>query len=150
MGHTFTDILIHAVFSTKHREPTISEATAKRLYPYIGGILRAENCSLLAVGGMPDHVHLLMNVHPSKAVAEVLRVVKSRSSGWIHQTFAEHADFAWQAGYGAFSVSQSNREWVMSYIDTQAEHHRTRTFQEEFLELLRRHAIEFDVRYVWD
>lgn len=150
MGHTFTDILIHAVFSTKQRVARITPEVQARMFPYVGGILRAEDCALLAIGGMPDHVHILVLLHPGRAIADVMRVVKSRSSGWVHDTFPGAEEFAWQAGYGAFSVSQSNRARVVQCIETQAEHHRTRTFQEEFLELLRRHEVEFDERYVFD
>ncbi len=150
MGHTFSDVLIHAVFSTKHRRPAITPEIEARMHAYIGGILRAERCSLLAIGGMPDHLHLLVLLHPGVAIAGAMRVVKSRSSGWVHQTFADSPDFDWQDGYGAFSVSQSQRASVARYIERQAEHHRSRDFREEVLELLRRHRVEFDERYVFD
>jgi putative transposase len=121
-----------------------------RLYEYIGGILRAEKSALLAAGGIPDHVHLLVSLSRELAIAETLRLVKANSSKWIHETFPEHRDFAWQSGYGAFSVSFSNVPEVKGYIARQSEHHRVLTFQDEFREFLRKHELEWDERYVWD
>ncbi len=150
MSHSFTNILVHAVFATKDRREMISDELRPRLHEYIGGIARSESCALLAAGGMPDHDHLLFKVHPSISVADLLRTVKSRSSGWIHQTFPDMRDFAWQNGYGGFSVSESSVPDVRRYLDNQAEHHRSMTFQEEFIALLKKHGIEYDPRYVWE
>jgi putative transposase len=147
MGHSYTDLLVHAVFATKGRRPLISSDFSDRMYEYIGGIARAEKCSLLSGGGMPDHAHLFLRMHPSMSIADLLRIIKSRSTGWIHETLGH--DFAWQAGYGAFSVSQSSKEAVEKYIEHQPEHHRKLTFQEEFIALLEKHGIEYDPRYIW-
>ena len=133
-----------------HRQPLLETAWQHRLFGYIGGILGQQGGALLAAGGMPDHVHLLTAINKSIAVTDALRDIKANSSKWIHETFPTHAGFAWQSGYGAFTVSFSAMESVRHYLATQAEHHRVRTFQEEFLELLRRHEIEFDERYIWD
>ncbi len=99
---------------------------------------------------MADHVHLLVGLGRETSIAELVRLVKSNSSRWVHDTFPVHRDFAWQHGYGAFSVSRSHRDPVTHYIDTQAEHHKTLSYQDEFRELLRRHELEWDERYVWD
>ncbi|MFO0949887.1 MAG: transposase [Isosphaeraceae bacterium] len=121
-----------------------------RLIEYVGGMLRAERCRLLAAGGMPDHTHWLVALHQGVSVSGAVMRVKSCSSGWIHETFPRLGGFAWQAGYGAFTVSHSNLEQVRAYILDQAVHHRTRTFQEEYLAFLKRHEISYDERYVWD
>ncbi len=150
MPQSFTSLHLHIVFSAKRRRKTITADLQPRLFEYLGGILRAEGCVLLAAGGMPDHVHLLISLNKQLAVSELLRTIKANSSKWVHETFPEQRDFAWQSGYGAFAVSVSNLDSVKHYIAHQAEHHRTKTFQEEFIALLHRHNIEFDERYLWD
>jgi REP element-mobilizing transposase RayT len=138
------------IFSTKNREPLIESALAPRLREYIAGICRGKGNVLVAAGGMPDHVHLLVSLGKQSSVADVVRDIKSNSSAWIHQTCPNLRAFAWQTGYGAFSVSQSNLDQVKAYITGQHEHHRVRSFQEEFLAFLERHHIEHDERYIWD
>jgi REP element-mobilizing transposase RayT len=138
------------VFSTKNRMPCITPDLAPKLYGYIHGIIGAGSGMLLAAGGVADHVHLLVAQGRQTSIAELVRLVKCSSSGWVHDTFPGHAEFAWQNGYGAFSVSRSHRDLVKHYIETQAEHHATLSFQDEFRELLRRHDLEWDERYVWD
>ena len=150
MPQSFVSLHLHVVFSTKHRTPTITPDLQPRLYEYIGGILRGEKCSLLAAGGMPDHVHLLASLSKTVSISDALRLIKSNSSKWVHETFSKKQDFAWQTGYGAFAVSYSNLEDVKRYIANQAEHHRVRTFQEEFIALLNRHHVEFDEQFLWD
>jgi putative transposase len=150
MPQSFTCLHYHLIFSTKARVPAITADLQTRLFDYIGGILRSEKSILLAAGGMPDHVHLLCSLSKELAVAEALRLIKSNSSKWIHETFPQHLSFAWQAGYGAFAVSYSHVDKVKRYIARQAQHHRRTTFQEEFVAVLRRHQIEFDERYLWD
>jgi len=140
----------HLVFSTKARDPLIGPDWASRLYEYIGGTVRNKGSTLLAAGGMPGHVHLLLSLNKQASVADAVRDIKSNSSRWIHETFAHLRGFAWQAGYGAFSVSYSSLEEVRRYIADQPDHHRVRTFQEEFLAFLKRHHIEYDERYIWD
>ncbi len=140
----------HLIFSTKNREPFLTAALQPRLYEYMGGILRGHKCCLVAAGGMPDHVHLLASLHREVSVAEAVRLVKSNSSGWVHETFPDLAAFAWQSGYGAFAVSYSEVKRVKGYIAGQEKHHKTRSFQDEFREFLKRHDIEYDERYVWD
>ncbi len=147
---TFTCLNYHLVFSTKHREPLISESWQARLYSYIGGILRQQGSTLLAAGGMPDHVHLLVSIGKSISIAEALRDIKSNSSKWIHDEIPNQFGFAWQSGYSAFTVSYSALDSVRAYLASQAEHHRKRSYQDELLELLRRHEINFDERYLWE
>jgi REP element-mobilizing transposase RayT len=132
------------VFSTRRRLELISPEMEARLYPFIGGILRDLGCTLLAGNGMPDHVHLLARYPSNLAHSDMLRHVKSRSSKWVHETFPSLSGFAWQEGYGGFTVSRSATPAVEAYIARQKEHHRCRGFREEFLELLRLHGVEFE------
>jgi putative transposase len=150
MSHTFTNLLVHAIFSTKNREPHLTETLRPRVFPYMGGIVRELGGTALRINGPDDHVHLLLTLPAMLAIAEVMRVVKTNSSRWIHETFPNSSAFAWQTGYGAFSVSKSNLEAVAAYIDGQEEHHRTVTFQEEFLAFLKRHDIAYDPKYIWE
>ena len=150
MPQSFAAITLHVVFSTKHREPTITPDLADRLYGYLGGAARGAGSVLLTAGGRPDHVHLLIGLGREVAVAELVRVVKAASSRWVHDTFPDRGGFAWQSGYGAFAVSHDRRPAVRRYIAHQAEHHRGKTFQEEFREVLVAHEIEWDEEYVWD
>jgi REP element-mobilizing transposase RayT len=150
MPQSFASLHYHIIFSTKNRVAAISSDLQPRLYEYLGGILRGQDGVLLAAGGMPDHVHLLAGLSKEMAVAEAVRVLKSNSSKWIHETFPAYSEFAWQTGYGAFTVSYSNRQQVRSYFAAQTEHHRIRTFQEEFVAFLRRHHIQYDERYLWE
>ena len=150
MANTFTNLLFHIVFSTKHRAPFIREPLRERLYGYMGGILREEGGILLEIGGIPDHVHLLARLKADCSVAEAVRTIKSGSSKWVHQTFPERADFAWQTGYAAFSVSESQVGAVRRYIKNQEEHHARLSFKDELIALLQKHGIEFDERYLLD
>jgi REP element-mobilizing transposase RayT len=150
MPQSFASLHCHIIFSTKQRQPWIDAEWQPRLFEYVGGILRGHKCSLVAAGGVPDHVHLLISLGRETAVAEAVRLIKSNSSVWVHENFPSRLDFAWQTGYGAFAVSYSQIEAVKHYLARQLEHHRTKTFQEEFIELLQRHEIEYDLRYLWE
>ena len=150
MPQSLAAIYVHVVFSTKNRQPSISSDLAERLHPYLGGIVRNHGGIALEIGGMPDHVHMLVSLGRTLSIAELVRLVKANSTSWVHDTFPAAQDFAWQGGHGAFSVSSSNLEVVTRYIRNQAEHHRTISFQDEFRELLRRHGLEWDERYLWD
>ena len=149
MPQSFASLHCHIVFSTKHREPSIEPEIQSRLFEYIGGILRNHSCCLIAAGGMPDHVHPLVSLGRTLAVADTVRLIKSNSSSWMHEELAL-PDFRWQNGYGAFAVSYSNVDPVKSYLANQERHHRGASFQDEFREFLRRHDLEWDERYVWD
>jgi REP element-mobilizing transposase RayT len=144
MSGTYTNLLLHLVFSTKNRVPLIDSQLQPRLYEYLGGIIRNKNGMLCAIGGMPDHVHLLVRLHQDLAISSLIRDLKSSSSGWIHEHFAHLSDFRWQEGYGAFSVSQSQLDKVDQYIRHQAEHHQNRDFTREFIAFLDKQAIAFD------
>ena len=150
MADTFTNLLVHIIFSTKHRAPLIQEPLRERLYEYIGGILREEGCTLLEIGGMPDHVHLLARIKADRSIAEIARAVKGSSSKWVHQTFSQSESFAWQVGYGAFSVSESQAPAVRHYIQSQAEHHARLSFKDELIALLQKNRIEFEERFLLD
>jgi putative transposase len=149
MPSSYACLYYHVIFSTKNRTPQIDAEIQHRLYEYIGGIIRDENGRLLAAGGTADHVHLLVSTHPQTALSDLLRQAKASSSRWLHQTFHNRADFAWQDGYGAFTVSQSKLDNVTQYVTQQAKHHRRMTFQQEFIAFLNRHEIPYDDRYIW-
>jgi REP element-mobilizing transposase RayT len=148
MSHT--NLLYHIVFSTKNREPCLEPGMRPRLFEYLGGAVRGEGGTALAINGVADHVHLLVRLRQDKAVSAVVGAIKANSSGWVHRTFPACAGFAWQVGYGAFTVSTSQTGKVRRYIEDQEEHHRVRRFQEEFLAFLKANGIEYDHRYIWD
>jgi putative transposase len=150
MGHTFSNLLVHMIFSTRERLPTITGEIRPRLVEYLSGIARHEFGQALCIGGTENHVHGLLVLRTDVAVAEAARKWKSLSSKWVHETFPTAADFGWQAGYGVFSVSRSNVPKVTVYIEGQIEHHRRVTFEEEFIGFLDRHGIAYDPRHVWD
>ena len=150
MPSSYLCLHYHLIFGTKQRKPQIAADLAPRLYHYIGGIVRGVNGVLLAAGGMPDHVHLLVRLRATPSIADVLRDIKAGSSGWVHDTFAERTEFAWQIGYAAFAVSLSILGAVKEYIAMQEEHHRGTSFEEEFVSFLKKHEIEYDERYLWD
>ncbi|KAA0220901.1 MAG: transposase [Planctomycetota bacterium] len=143
-------LLVHVVFSTKGRLRMIDSTLKPRLHAYLGGIVLEEGATAHIINGVEDHVHMLIDLPASRALADLLRVVKTNSSRWVHDLDRRYAAFAWLSGYGAFSVSRSKFDEVSAYIMRQEEHHRTRTFEEEYLAMLRRHGIEFDERFVVD
>ncbi|HEX8713241.1 MAG TPA: IS200/IS605 family transposase [Terracidiphilus sp.] len=149
MAHTFTSLLAHVVFSTSGRAPFLADACRSDVHAYIGGILRELKAIPIAIGGTEDHVHFLTRLPADLALANCMRVVKANSSRWVKERWPERRAFAWQGGYGAFSVSESNRTAVIRYIQDQARHHRRISFQDEFLVLLKRHGVDFDYRYMW-
>jgi len=144
MPGTYSQLLLHIVFSTKHRQPWITEDIRERLYKYIGGIIRGEKGVLFEIGGVEDHVHLYFRWRPDAAISDLMRATKANSSLWIHQNFPRLKEFAWQDGYGVFTVSKSQEPAVRQYVRNQPEHHKTEDFKSELLRLLRLHDIEFD------
>jgi putative transposase len=150
MASTHHGLLIHVIFSTKLRYPLIRDTWRDDLFAYVGGIARDYKATLLASGGVEDQVHLLLKIHPLFAIADTGKLIKANSSRWINQEGKVNARFTWQRGYGVFSVSQSQSGAVKRYLANQRVHHQRQTFCEEYLEILRRHAIEFDERYVFD
>jgi REP element-mobilizing transposase RayT len=149
MPHTFVSLLVHVVFSTKDRAPDLSPELASRLFPYMGGIIKELNGAPLIINGPADHVHLLLSLPAKTSVADLLRVLKTNSSRWVHEQFPERKRFAWQAGYGAFTVSGSRSDDVRNYIASQQARHRRVSFQEEFLTLLKKHGLEYDAGDLW-
>ena len=149
MANTYTSLHYHIVFSTKNRVKNISERIERRVWAYLGGVARKHRMTALQVGGYEDHVHALVIAPPSVAPSQAVQFLKGESSRWMHEEFPELRGFAWQDGYGAFTVGKSNLSQVIRYIQTQREHHRKRTFQEEYLEFLQRHGVEYDEQYVW-
>ncbi len=147
MPSTHLSLHYHLVFATKDRRPLIVPAWRERLHAYLGGILNEMDAVPQSIGGVADHVHLLVGLKATHCLADVLRDLKRGSSAWVHDTIGDRA-FAWQEGYGAFTVSANVREDVRAYIARQEAHHRTRTFRDEYLEFLNRGGVEFDERYV--
>ncbi len=150
MPGTYSQLLLHVVTSTKGRTQWIGPIVAERLYPYIGGIVRAEKGVLYAIGGAEDHVHLYFRWRPDGALSDLMRTVKSRSSKWVRDAYPELSEFRWQEGYSAFSVSKSREAAVKRYIETQKEHHTKQNFSSELLRLFRAHGVEFNEEYVFD
>ncbi len=150
MSQSVASISIHLIFSTKIRAPMITPEIEPELYAYMGGIFRELKSPMYTANGTTDHVHILFGLARTIAVADLVEEVKKSSSKWIKTKGDEFQTFQWQAGYGAFSVSQSGVKAVRTYIAKQKEHHKTRTFQDEFRLFLQRHGIQFDERYVWD
>jgi len=144
--HSFSSILIHCVWSTKKREPFLSSEVRHRLWPYLGGIARENKMKALAIGGVADHVHMLISLPGTLSVSKALQLLKGNSSTWIHDTFPKLHSFAWQEGYGAFSIGISALDATVRYISDQAEHHRKKSFRDEFVAMLRRHGLDYDER----
>jgi putative transposase len=144
--HSFNSCLVHCVWSTKHHAPVLTSDLRKRLWPYLGGVARENGMKALAVGGVADHVHVLVSLPATLSVAKALQFLKGNSSNWIHETFPKVPSFGWQEGYGAFSIGVSGVEATTTYIRNQAEHHLKRTFREELRAMLRKHGLEYDER----
>ena len=150
MANTFTSLHCHLVFSTKDREPWIKHEIENRVWAFLGGIARENGMKALQIGGMPDHIHIVLGIPPTLSISKAAQLIKGGSSKWIKTEFPGMNGFGWQDGYGAFSVSKSNLPDVICYVQNQKEHHRTKTFQEEFIAFLVRHGIDYDERYLWD
>jgi len=142
--HSFSSSLFHCVFATKERTPLLTHEVRERLSPYLGGIARENGMKALAIGGVADHVHLLLSLPPTMSVSKAMQLLKGNSSKWIHETFPALRQFAWQEGYAAFSIGISGVDETCAYIRDQGEHHRTRTYREEVVTFLERHRLRFD------
>lgn len=134
---------MHCVWATKERQPFITPGLQERLWPYLGGIARENKMKALAIGGVEDHIHVLLSIPSTLSVAKSVQLLKGNSSKWIHETFPEHSGFEWQEGYGAFSIGMSGIEDTTRYIRNQAEHHRRVTFREEIEAFLKKHGMEY-------
>lgn len=147
MSHTYTNLLTHFVFSTKDRVELINDEMKPELYAYLGGLTKELKGKPLAINGMSEHVHLLVSLPPTVSISDAMQFIKANSSKWASEKFGK--PFAWQIGYGAFSVSRSQVDAVVKYIQNQEEHHKKFDFREEFLKLLKSHEVEFDEKYLW-
>ena len=147
MAHTASNLLVHLIFSTKERQRFIIPEIRSDLFAYLGGIVREMLATALIVNGTSDHVHMLLRIRPAQSLADVVRTAKTNSSRWIHEKW--NPNFAWQTGYGAFSVSESNVFNVSKYIAEQEEHHKKQSFQQEFLAFLKKNKIPYDERWIW-
>ena len=150
MANTFTSLHYHVIFSTKNREPWIDQSIESRVWAFLGGVARQNKIKALQIGGTENHIHMLLGIPPTATVSKAVQLIKGGSSIWIKSEFAAKRAFAWQDGYGAFSVSKSVLPEVIEYIQNQREHHRAKTFEEEYVAFLNKHGIEHDARYVFD
>ena len=149
MANTYISLHYQIVFSTKNRECWIKPDIEERIWAYLGGIAKQNKMKPIQIGGIEDHVHVLLGAPAVLAPAKIAQLIKGGSSAWIQETFPQLKGFGWQDGYAAFTVSKSDLPSVAAYIRGQREHHRTKTFQEEYREMLKRHDIEIDERYLW-
>ena len=150
MPQSLSKVILHIIFSTKNREPFLDSDVRPRVHAYLATICRDLGGELVHVGGVADHVHIATTLQRTLSQAEMIEQIKKASSKWIKEVDTRYRGFFWQRGHAAFSVSPSQLEAVLQYIDAQQEHHRTCTFQEEYRELLRKRGVDFDERYVWD
>lgn len=150
MPQSLSNVILHIIFSTKNREPWLDSGVRSRMHRYLATICRDFGAELVQVGGVSDHVHIVTALPRTLSQAQIVEQLKTASSKWIKALDARYRNFFWQRGYAAFSVSPSQLDAILKYIEGQQEHHRTRTFQEEYRALLRRHGVDFDERYVWD
>lgn len=150
MPQSLGKVILHLVFSTNNREPWLDLNVRPRMHAYLATICRDLGGELVHVGGVADHVHIVPTLPRTVSQAQLIEEIKKTSSKWIKGREPRYRGFFWQRGYGAFSVSSSQLAAVLKYVDAQEEHHRTRTFEEEYRDLLRRHRVDFDERYVWD
>ena len=148
MGNSYISCYVHYVFSTKNHEKWLKSDIRERLFPYIGGICRENSLKLIKAGGVDDHLHLLVSLPSTITIAKAIQYLKGGSSRWIHETFENMKDFAWQEGYGAFTIGVSQIERTIKYITNQEDHHRKKTFREEFIDFLNYHGIEFEEKYL--
>ena len=149
-GVSYVSAYFHCVFSAKERRRIITPDLRDRLWPFLGGIARQNKMKAIEIGGVEDHVHVLLSLPSTLPISKALQLIKGGSSKWVHETFPAHRLFGWQEKYGAFSVSVSQLDNIIRYIKGQEQHHRKMTFQEELLTLLKKHRIEYDERYLWD
>lgn len=150
MPHSLARLHVHLIFSTKNRVPLLRDAVRESLHRYLAAVLQNTGCAATLINSVDDHVHILFELSRTKAISAVVEEIKTTSSKWIKTQGSEFSGFAWQAGYGAFSVSESGISAVREYIAGQQEHHQKRTFEDEYRSLLVRHNLDFDEHYLWD
>jgi REP element-mobilizing transposase RayT len=150
MPQSLAFVLVHVVFSTKDRAPVLNASVRPALYSYLATVARNAKCECYRVGGIADHVHLAVRLSRTTNVAEIVEQLKSSSSKWLKTQSSDLSRFAWQRGYGAFSVGPADLSALIDYIDTQEMHHQQQSFQDEFRAFLKKYGVEFDERYLWD
>jgi REP element-mobilizing transposase RayT len=150
MVDTFSQIYIHIIFSVKERQNVIHATWREELFKYISGIIKGKNQKLYAIGGMPDHVHILISLSPNCLISELVNSVKTNSTKWINSKGFVKGKFNWQEGYGAFSYGQSQLDRVINYIKNQEKHHQSKSFKEEYIELLQRFNVGFEEKYLFE
>ena len=150
MPQSLSNILIHLIWSTKDRHPWLNLGIRDKTHAFLAGSVRQLDCETYRVGGVADHVHLAVRLSRTLSLADLVKEVKTASGKWLKEQDPALTGFHWQQGYGAFSVGISQKETLLRYIDTQEEHHRTRTFQDEYRDFLEKYGIAYDERYVWD
>lgn len=150
MPNTFTQLYIHIVFAVKGRNSLISDVWENYIYKYITGVVQGKGQKMLRINGMPDHIHFLIGMKPDCNLSDLVREVKKSSTNFINESNFTKFKFSWQSGFGAFSVSHSQLDKVIRYILSQKDHHKRRSFKDEYIELLRKYMIEYDERYLFD
>ena len=150
MSDTYISVVIHFVFSTKKRQPFLTDLVRERVWAYMGGIARENRMKALCIGGIADHVHLLLSMPATVSLAEAMHRIKGGTTTWIHSALPGMKNFAWQEGYGAFAVNESAVDETIAYIQNQAAHHRTVSFQEEFVAFLKANRVVYNEKYLWD
>lgn len=151
MPQSLTNLLVHVIFSTKERRPFLDDPELRaELHRYLGGVVNEKGGQSIVVGGVADHVHVLLALSKTVCVSDLVRDLKRASTLWLKRRAPNVGDFSWQSGYGAFSVGQTEKEMVRAYIHQQEEHHKTRTFQEEYRAFFDKYGIAYDERYVWE
>jgi putative transposase len=150
MANTFTNLNYHIIFSTRKRERLVMPAIEERVWSYLGGIAASMDAEPMRIGGVEDHIHLLLRIPAKHSVSKVVQTLKGSSSHWMNEEVMEHGHFAWQDGYAAFTVSKSSIAQVSEYIAGQREHHQTKDFKAEYISFLERHGVEYDERYLFD
>ncbi|MEA5426610.1 IS200/IS605 family transposase [Arcicella lustrica] len=149
MANTYTQIHLHIIFAVKYRESIIRDSWKDELYRYITGIVQSNKHKMIAINGMPDHIHLLIGMRPTQSISELLQDIKGNSSKWINEKKFIKSRFEWQEGYGAFSYGKSQLKNVITYIENQEEHHRKKTFRDEYLGFLKVFEVDFDEKYIF-
>ncbi len=149
MANTYSSLFYHIVFSTKNRVPSIHQELENRIWEYVGGVARHHKMTALQIGGIEDHLHVLLLAPTTIAPCDIAKYLKGDSSNWIHDEFPDLRNFGWQDGYGAFTVSKGNVPGVIQYIQNQRIHHQTQTFEDEYRSFLNKAGVDYDERYLW-
>ena len=150
MSHTYSAMTVHIVFSTKNRAPIIDPSIEDELYLYLSGIIESRGAVLYKIGGIEDHIHIVIRIKPTLSIPELLRYIKTSSAKWVNDHHKIKGHFNWQIGYGIFTVSESQLDRVIAYVNNQKKHHHHKTYKTEFVQLLKKHNVDYDPQYIWD